>query len=231
MQFWDDGDNVPADVAECMATWTALDDLGFHRVLYDDDSARRFIVGRCAARHVRSFDRCRHPAMRSDYFRLCYLVALGGVYIDADDAYTGADPSVLSVDGRLRLQPMCYDRSTGAMVGASEYLSEDLPSGDWTYYVNNNPILAPPGHPVLRSALERATRLLLDGDGRGLGVQSTTGPGNLTAALVGHAAAQAREGASRDFVFLPRWEDVAVSRWPLSYRADSRNWRLWDPCS
>jgi hypothetical protein len=27
---------------------------------------------------------------------------------------------------------------------------------DWIYYVNNNPLIAPPGHPVLRLALDRA---------------------------------------------------------------------------
>lgn len=229
VQFWDDSDDVPEDVAQCLTTWEALDRMGFCRVLYDDVSAHRYIAERFSVRHVEAFDRCRHPAMRSDYFRLCYLVSVGGVYIDADDVYTGADPAVLSADGRLRLQPLCYDAATGAMVGADDYLSESPPSPDWIYYVNNNPIIAPPGHPVLRAALGRATRLLLNDEARRRGVQSTTGPGNLTAALVSHAAAQDAKGADRDFVFLPRWESFAVSRWPLRYRSDSRNWRLWDP--
>lgn len=226
VQFWDDSESLPVDVADCLDTWAALDPLGFRRVLYDDRSARRFIADRLSVRHASAFDRCRHPAMRSDYFRLCYLLSAGGAYVDADDAYTGADPSALFVDGLLRVQPMCFDPATGEMVGPDEYLGQAQPSPQWIYYVNNNPMIAPLGHPVLQAALERATRLLLDGQDRRLGVQSTTGPGNLTAALVAHANARR---ASRDFAFLPRWERVAVSRWPLGYRSDSRNWRLWDP--
>ncbi len=229
MQFWDDSESVPGDVADCLETWASLDAMGFRRVLYDDRSARRFVADRLSVRHVSAFDRCRHPAMRSDYFRLCYLLSAGGAYVDADDVYTGADPSALFVDGLIRLQPLCYDQATGGMVGPDEYLGQAQPSPQWIFYVNNNPIIAPPGHPMLRAALDRATRLLLDGQDRRLDVQSTTGPGNLTAALVAHADGQDAKRTSRDFAFLPRWERVAVSRWPLGYRSDSRNWRLWDP--
>jgi hypothetical protein len=28
---------------------------------------------------------------------------------------------------------------------------------------------------------------------------------------------------------LPDWDEVATSRWPLSYRDDERNWRHWNP--
>lgn len=229
VQFWDDTGSIPADVAECLDTWSPLDRLGFRRVLFNDRAARQFVADRFSDRHVRAFDRCRHPAMRSDYFRLCYLLHAGGAYVDADDAYTGADPAALFVDEKLRLQPMCYDTDSGQMVGPDEYLGQARPLPHWIYYVNNNPIVAPPGHPVLRAALERATRLLLDGQDRQLGVQSTTGPGNLTAVLVAHAEANDAGRTDRDFAFLPRWERVALSRWPLSYRSDSRNWRLWDP--
>lgn len=229
VQFWDDSESVPVDVAACLDTWAALERSGFRRVLYDDRSARRFIAERLSVRHVSAFDRCRHPAMRSDYFRLCYLLSLGGAYVDADDAYTGADPAALFVDGLIRLQPMCHDPTTGEMVGPDEFLGETQPSPDWIYYVNNNPIIAPAGHPVLLAALARATRLLLDGLDRRLGVQSTAGPGNLTAVLVAHVNAQDARQTGRDFALLPRWERVAVSMWPLGYRSDSRNWRLWDP--
>lgn len=95
--------------------------------------------------------------------------------------------------------------------------------------MNNNPIVSPPGHPVLRAALERSRRLLLDGAGPLLGVQSTTGPGNLTACLVAHNIRRATTGSEPDFAFLSEWDTLSESRWPLTYRQDERNWRLWDP--
>ena len=42
-----------------------------------------------------------------------------------------------------------------------------------------------------------------------------------------HAVQQAADGETRDFEFLTRWDAVAVSKWPLAYRADGRNWRNW----
>lgn len=229
IQFWDDAKSIPVDVMDCLDTWSALDSHGFNRVLYDDCSARRFVANHFSDRYAEAFDRCRHPAMRSDYFRLCYLAIFGGAYVDADDAYTGADPSALLVDDKLRLQPMCYDAESGEMVSPDAYLRQAQPSSQWIYYVNNNPIIAPSGHPVLHTALQRATQLLLKGEDRRLGVQSTTGPGNLTVALVAHADAQNSGRTRSNFALLPWWERVAVSRWPLSYRWDERNWRLWDP--
>ena len=98
-------------------------------------------------------------------------------------------------------------------------------SSSWIFYVNNNPIVAPAGHPVVRFALERATRILLNCHERP-GIQSTTGPGNLTASLVKHAIASTCQGLDRDFVILGDWQEIAVTRWPLSYRNDKRNWRL-----
>jgi hypothetical protein len=96
--------------------------------------------------------------------------------------------------------------------------------------VNNNPLVAPAGHPVIQASLERATRLLereAAGLSRSLGGQSTTGPGNLTAALVAHALHLGTVGARANVVFIENWDELAVSCWALEYRNDERNWRLW----
>ena len=62
-----------------------------------------------------------------------------------------------------------------------------------------------------------------------LDIQSTTGPGNLTASLVQHSIASSFLGKVRDFLLVTKWDDLSISRWPLSYRDDERNWRLWKP--
>lgn len=63
----------------------------------------------------------------------------------------------------------------------------------------------------------------------GVDIQSTTGPGNFTASLVKHALISELAGQARDFALLANWQTISVSRWPLSYRDDERNWRLWNP--
>jgi hypothetical protein len=95
------------------------------------------------------------------------------------------------------------------------------------FYVNNNPLIARPGHAVIATALERSTALLLAANRANRDLQSLTGPGNLTASLVSHAVQRAADGETRDFEFLTRWDAVAVTKWPLGYRADGRNWRNW----
>ncbi len=93
--------------------------------------------------------------------------------------------------------------------------------------MNNNPIAAPADHPVLRRALARATDTLL-GDDLALEIQSTTGPGNLTASLAAHAHDMLARGVQPDFELLLDWESAAETCWDLAYRGDSRNWRNMD---
>jgi hypothetical protein len=226
VQFWDKATAVPADVRECLDSWRPLEEQGFARHLFDKEEAGRFIARYFGRRHSAAFELCRHPAMQCDYFRLCFIARNGGFYIDADEYYQGGDLEYLFRDNRLKLQPLCYDTSTGTMVRAKVFTRKGDDSPDWIFYVNNDPIIAPPSHPVIRLALARSTQLLLSQTGGRRDIQSITGPGNLTASLVRHAAASAAGGA-RDYAFLPNWDAVSVSRWPLSYRSDERNWRIW----
>ena len=229
LQFWHDDGDVPRDVRDCLASWAPLVGQGFERVFFDDRSARQFIRKAFGRRHVAAFDLCHHPAMRCDFFRMCYLVARGGFYIDADEEYQGGDCEPLFGDDLLKMQPLCYDGSTDSMIGVDVFVQEDVWSPDWIYYVNNNPIIAPPGHPILRLALARATRMLTTQPVSRMDIQSTTGPGNLTASLVAHAITCELAGEARTFTLLRDWDSLSVSRWPLSYRTDERNWRLWRP--
>ena len=164
--------------------------------------------------------------MRSDYLRLCFVLAEGGLYVDADDVLLGGGWEAVLLDGTLKVQPLCYDVAAQAMVPPADLRRTDLPTDGRIFYVNNNPIAAPAGHPVLRRALARATDRLL-GEEPAPEIQSTTGPGNLTAALAAHAReSQEREpSAVPDFELLLEWERVAEPCWDLAYRNDDRNWR------
>lgn len=229
VQFWDNIESIPADVRKCMNSWQLLEDSDFERLLFDDKSSETFISNYFDEKHVEAFKRCRHPAMRSDYFRLCFILMKGGLYVDADDTYQGVILKHLFQDNRIKLQPLCYDSSTDSMIDTTDFLINLPNKPDLTFYVNNNPIIAPPDHPVIRMALERSTSILLNqATDEAQDVQSTTGPGNLTASLVRHAIEIEHDGKARDFLLLNDWDMVSVSQWPLDYRKDKRNWRLWD---
>jgi mannosyltransferase OCH1-like enzyme len=225
VQYWDDLSRMPGDVQECLTAWSQLENLGFERLMFDDRKARLFVSSEFASAYVKAFDLCYHPAMRCDYFRLCYILISGGFYVDADEMYQGAKIDHLFSDNRLKIQPLCYDTQTAAMISPEVFIEARQYSRQWIFYFNNNPIISPPGHPVIRLALERATRILINSSERP-DIQSTTGPGNLTASLVTHSISRELVGEPRDFLILPDWHYTSVSRWPLSYRDDTRNWRL-----
>lgn len=226
VRYWHDLSDVPSDVGSCLQSWDTLRDEGFAFQMFGDASAASYIAERYGPREVAAFACCRHPAMRSDYLRMCFVLADGGVYVDADDVLLGRGWEDVLREGTLKVQPLCYDVRAGAMVSADELRRTDSPTDDRIFYVNNNPIAAPAGHPVLRRALTRATDRLL-GDDPVPEIQSTTGPGNLTAALAAHAREfQVRDALSLpDFEFLLDWEQTAEPRWDLEYRNDGRNWR------
>jgi mannosyltransferase OCH1-like enzyme len=225
VQFWHDLGELPADIKECIASWARWTASGFAHFLFDEDGAREFIGNSLDARHERAFRRCYHPAMQADYFRLCYLFVEGGFYVDADDVCVSAQTGSLFEDGRLKVQPLCYDITSAAMVNTTSFLRIGAYEASWIFYVNNNPLIASKGHPIIERALQRATDLLEFSDESALPeIQATTGPGNLSRSIFEHGAES--EEADRELVVLRDWESFAVSRWPLSHRIDARNWRL-----
>jgi mannosyltransferase OCH1-like enzyme len=226
VQFWHDLRQLPHDVEECVASWARWETRGFTHRLFDGHAAKAFIGSSLGMWHECAFERCYHPAMQADYFRLCYLLVEGGFYVDADDVCVGTDIDWLFEDGRLKLQPLCYDIASGAMVRPSVFLCADAYDPSWIFYFNNNPLVASGGHPVVERALSQATSLLQLADEDALPeIQTATGPGNLSKSIF-DLGTTLRGGVESHLVVLRDWDSLAVSRWPLSHRGDSRNWRL-----
>lgn len=224
VQFWHDPAQVPGDVLECISSWSKWETCGFTHRLFDTASAGDFVRRSLGRDHARAFKRCYHPAMQADYFRLCYLLVEGGLYVDADDACIASDISSLFDGFRLKVQPLCYDIGSDSMMSPAEFLHPGANNERWIFYINNNPLIASQGDPVIKLALERATTLLNSAaDGEFLEIQSTTGPGNLSRVIFELGEAYAIDDR---VLVLHDWESIAVSRWPLSYRCDARNWRL-----
>ena len=225
VQFWHNTRQLPEDVRDCIVSWTLWETKGYRHRLFNERSAKAFISRSLGARHERAFERCYHSAMQADYFRLCYLFVEGGFYVDADDVCICTDIGCLFDDGQLKAQPLCYDIDTGTMVAPSEFLRADAYASSWIFYLNNNPLIADRGHPVIEKALSRATGLLeVSGRDELLEIQATTGPGNFSKSIFELGITQGR--VANDLSILRDWDSFAVSKWPLSYRNDARNWRL-----
>lgn len=225
VQFWDDLERLPGDVGKCIETWRKAEEQGVERLLFDKHQARDFICRKLGSRHKLAYDKCYHPAMQSDYFRLCYILVEGGCYIDTDDVFDGSELQHLFSDGRLRIQPLCYDIATNAMVPPSIFTKPGANAASWIFYFNNNPLIASSGHPLIDRALVQATLSLEQDVTNGLPeIQSTTGPGNLTKSIFD--AATENNEIEQALLVLHDWENIAQNRWDLGYRNDARNWRL-----
>lgn len=224
VQFWHDLAQLPEDVRECISSWSRWEAHGFAHRVFDMTGAGEFIGRSLGPDHAHALTRCYHPAMQADYFRLCYLFVEGGLYVDADDVCIASDIASLFDGCRLKVQPLCYDIGSNSMVSPTEFLQPGANDEGWIFYFNNNPLIARQGDPVIKRAIERATQLLHSvADGEFPEIQSTTGPGNLSRAIFELGAASAIDDR---VLVLHNWDSIAVSRWPLSYRRDARNWRL-----
>lgn len=224
IRYWHDPSDLPEDVRKCLDSWDCLADEGFEFYMFDDARAAAYIADIYGERERQAFARCSHPAMRCDYFRMCFILAEGGFYVDADDVLLGDRWRRIFENGKLKVQPLCYDIIGGKMMLSGEIWRPDLPTDGRIFYVNNDPIAAPPDHPILRRALVQSTAKLLGVD-RFPAIQATTGPGNFTVALAAHAHDLHQANLPFDFELLRDWESIAEMRWDLSYRADARNWR------
>jgi hypothetical protein len=223
IQFWDSPNNIPNDVRHCMKSWNALESFGYEYFLYNFISAKEFIKNNLGKTYSEAFAKCTHPAMQSDYFRLCYISVNGGFYVDTDDVYLGSEINYLFMDDKLKLQPLCYDISTDSMIPPEIFTEKNIYEESWIFYFKNNPLIAPPHHIIIDRALEQSTFLLNKSSRPLTDIQSTTGPGNLSKSIFSY-----REEIDllSQITVVSNWQEIAETKWDLEYRADSRNWRL-----
>ena len=225
IQFWHNLEKLPDDVNECIQTWKELEKQGIIQLLFDKQQAGNFINKNLGSKYKRAYDKCYHPAMQSDYFRLCYIFIEGGCYIDVDDIYLGSDVQFLFEDDLLKIQPLCYDILSGTMISPKIFTNPEIKDENWIFYFNNNPLIANSGHPLIELALIQATLSLEKDFTMGLPeIQSTTGPGNLSKSIFD--AMRENSELEKTLLVLSNWEYIVASKWELGYRNDSRNWRL-----
>jgi hypothetical protein len=229
VQYWDEPD-VPDDVNKCLASWAALESRGFTRLLFDRDRARCFILVAFGDGHAAAFDAAPHPAARSDYFRLCYLAVHGGWYADADDQFQEADISALLSPRGLRVQALCYDIDAGKNIDPGAAL-RGSDTRNVIHYVNNNPIIARPGHPIITDALRVATATLHQHTrtpGTHFDIQATAGPGLLTLTIAKYGLGSLLTNIELDVEIRTDWNVFAQPVWELAYRRSGYDWRSWD---
>lgn len=213
-RFWDKP-TPPADVQEVLDSWNDPAE-GLRQVLFDEAAARAFIAQAYPEPYLAAFNACHHPAMKSDFLRLCYLTEMGGVYLDVDQARVPGGPSLRD-----------------ALVGRSLILPL---SGTSPFYTNNNIIACVPGHPVLRRALAEALHLVETAtrDGQRPDIWVTTGPGAFTRSLVRyllnrmeHGGAADPEGGEIALLSARYLESMTALVNDLSYKGSAAgNWRM-----
>lgn len=140
-QYWDTAE-VPPYVQELCSSFRDLNPELRHRV-FSEAGAEGFIENRFGPREVAAFRGCAVPSMQSDYFRYCVVLALGGIYADADfHCIRSLSPLLEGPQlGEIFLGP------TPLTVGGKD--ATRVWSGFFAF--------KEPGHPFLELALEIAT--------------------------------------------------------------------------
>lgn len=80
IQFWDK--SAPPEIEAGRIAWAGVS-AGSHR-LVDDVTATDQLTALYGAQMAQVYRRLWHPALKSDLFRVAWLVAKGGAYVDAD---------------------------------------------------------------------------------------------------------------------------------------------------
>jgi tetratricopeptide (TPR) repeat protein len=155
VQYWDSG-RPPPDVLALMQTWQNWNP--DHTVRwFDDAAARDFLANAFTPDVLLAYSRVREPAQKADLFRLAWLFARGGCYVDCDDRCHAPLTSIMPPNVTLVL----YQEDLGTL--------------------GNNFIATIPQHPVIGRALDLAVDSVLAGDGDEMWF--ATGPGLLTRAF------------------------------------------------
>lgn len=80
IQYWNKFP-LPTDIAELQHSWPSINP-DINCELFDFDKAQEFIFTEYGCDISNLFESAALPAMQSDIFRLAYILAKGGIYID-----------------------------------------------------------------------------------------------------------------------------------------------------
>lgn len=83
VQYWHEK-TPPNDVRALLRSFKEHNPGLSHRV-FNEATAEALIEDHFGPRHLSAFRACAVPAMQADYFRYCAVMALGGIYCDADE--------------------------------------------------------------------------------------------------------------------------------------------------
>ncbi len=208
MQFWNT-ELIPADVQGTMRSWT-LRHPHWDQTVFNTQTARALLADRLGPDVVDAFDRCYHPAMMADMFRIAFLSVGGGLYADADEMCL------------LPMDDVLPDLSAVEVVAPH--------SGGIPGFVDNNFFGCRAGSLVMKRALADMVEdiLLAAREGRRPDIWQVTGPGALTRGVAHYIGMSDKAGAG-EVVLLPMQQYRAYVRTDenLSYKRDSAsNWRL-----
>ncbi|GAB3098979.1 hypothetical protein G8770_02760 [Aestuariicella hydrocarbonica] len=129
IQYWDQ-DETPEDINSLLKSWQDMNPFyGYKCFCFRD--AKKFIKEYYSQEVLDAFLKCRLPAMRSDFFRVAYLLEYGGVYIDAGTA--------------------CWS-NIDSLLGDSDKL---VVVKKWHGGICNGFVASPPGNPVLSLIFDR----------------------------------------------------------------------------
>lgn len=197
MQYWNTG-HPPRALDDIMATWRRAE--GFRYRLYDRASALAFLREEFSAEWADALRMANHASEESDFFRLAFLAARGGIYADCDDMLIGS--------------------AEGLTAGASGLVVYRERKGT----IANNLILAEAAHPVVVRAAVAAKQALLRKDNDS--TWSKTGPGLLTR-IVALVLGEAARGDADAGVTIRRVQDAARHvrcHIALPYKKSARYW-------
>ena len=206
-QFWAQG-TPPDDVLSAMESWTQRHP-HWRRTTFNDDSAQAFIADRLGREAEQAYGRCYHAAMRADFFRIAYLYAEGGLYVDADEA-------CLRPLGDILPDVRGYELLAFRAAGVPGFVDTPFLGGRQ-------------GSRVLQRVLENTIHNLelAAREGWHPTIWEVTGPGALTRGLA-HYLVTADDAARERVLLLPSQQYRAyVQTQDLLYKRDARmNWRI-----
>ena len=234
-QYWD-SPVIPTDVLTIMDEWKAAYSENYTR--FSELQALLFIKQNFPIDYANAYQKCWHPAMKADFFRLCYLYKNGGCYVDADegvrfDEDDGASLKIPLIDIHhngdfLILRPIIRaDYGDGFVtIPFNEFVINFDKHTDAQCYFNNAPIICSPQNEIIRLALTRSKKLILGPEINHMSLHDITGPSNLSFCIIAHLLHSSFAGLKPVNVIAIDWSLYSRDVDFLQYKNDNRYWGL-----